>query len=461
MMDVPRLALATPATGPEPSAMALAMCAALSGMQRIQHFRTRACPTYTEFVGQVTGLPGRHLDSWLMPDEVCRSLFARGTRGSELALVEGTLETPLEVRSFAENDLPGDLRGIARALDLPVVAVLSVPGPPGSLFHLPHVPEGTDGILLDRLVHPDDLPRMRRLLHLTHGIPLLGALEVMPSVRQELEQSRRTGFVPHELIQALAHNFLRHADLQAIGELASSRPFPEPVNRFCACGLADCCQCFRVAYAQDEAFGRYFPDTFEALEALGADLVEFSPIRDEALPQGVDLVMIGCGLPDLHADKLAANLSMTAALRQHVCRGNRIYSEGGGTAYLGRWMRIRGKRIRGAGILPFEAELLAQPGPSAPVTRTLLHDCWLGTKGTVLRGYKSGRWRLHPSSERLECPACFGCLTADGDLHYHHHAVGSMIHLHFGALPEFVAAFAGPHRPSLRRPSMHGLADLS
>ena len=152
---------------------------------------------------------------------------------------------------------------------------------------------------------------------------------MMPEVRERLEQCNRSGFLPDELIQDLAHHFLRHADLQAFGELARSRPFPEPVNRFCACGLADCCQCFRVAYAEDEAFGRYFPDTFEALEALGADLVEFSPIRDEALPQGVNLVMIGCGLPDLYAEKLAANLSMMAALRQHVCRGNRIYAEGG------------------------------------------------------------------------------------------------------------------------------------
>lgn len=460
-MDVPRLALATPATGPEPSAMALALCAALAGKQRVQHFRTRACPTSTEVVGQVTGLPGRHLDSWLMPDEVCRSLFARGTRGVELAVVEGTLETPIPFNSCAQSDLPGNLKEIARALDLPVVAVLSIPGPPGSVFHLPHIPEGTDAVLIDRLAHAEDLPRLRRLLQLTHRIPLLGALEFLPPVRQAFEQSTRSGFVPDELIQALAHNFLRHADLPAIAELARTRPFSEPVNWFCACGLADCRRCFRVAYAQDEAFGRYFPDTFEALEALGADLVEFSPIRDEALPDGVDLVMIGCGFPDLHAEKLAANLSMTAALRQHVCRGNRIYSEGGGTAYLGRWMRIAGKRLRGAGILPFEAELLAHPEHPEPVTRTLLHDCWLGSKGTVVRGYKSGRWRLHPRSERLECPACFGSLTADGDLQYHHHAVGSMIHLHLGALPEFVAAFAGPHRPSLRRPSMQGLADPS
>ena len=52
----------------------------------------------------------------------------------------------------------------------------------------------------------------------------------------------------------------------------------------------------------------------EALEALGADLLEFSPLRDERLPDGVDLVMIGCGMPDPHADLLASNDSMMAAL---------------------------------------------------------------------------------------------------------------------------------------------------
>lgn len=460
-MDVPRLALATPATGPEPSTMALALLAALAGKKRVQHFRTRACPTSTEIVGRVTGLPGRHLDSWLMPEQVCRSLFVRGTRGAELAVVEGTLQTPIAVQSCAQSDLPGDLNEVAQVLDLPVVAVLSVPGPPDSVLHLPHIPEGADAVLVDRLASIEDLPRLRRLLRLTRGIPLLGALELMPALRQRLEKSRRDGFCPDEVIQALAHNFLAHADLGAIDELARSRPLSHHASPYCACGQENCCQCFRVAYARDEAFGRYFPDTFEALEALGADLVEFSPLRDEALPEGVDLVMIGCGFPDLHAEKLAANLSMMAALRQHVCRGNRIYSEGGGTAYLGHWIRAAGKRFPGAGILPIEAELLSRPTPPAPVTRTLLHDCWLGNKGTVVRGYKSSRWRLHPSSERPECLDCFGSLTADGDFYYHHHAVGSVIHLHLGALPEFVAAFASPHRPSLRRPTLHGFADHS
>ena len=145
-----------------------------------------------------------------------------------------------------------------------------------------------------------------------------------------------------------------------------------------------------MAYAQDEAFGRYFPDTMEALEALGANLIEFSPLRDEQLPDGVDLVMIGCGLPDPHADLLASNVSMVSALRQHVCSGQRIYAEGGGAAYLGRSMTIEGRRVQAAGILPFDAELIQDPLPPAPVTRHPAARLLVGPSGNRgLRGYKA------------------------------------------------------------------------
>ena len=83
MNPLPRLALATPATGPEPAIASLGWLAGLTDRRwRVQHFRSRSCPTVTEVVGQVTGLAGRHLDAWLMPEDVCRRLFVQGTRGS-------------------------------------------------------------------------------------------------------------------------------------------------------------------------------------------------------------------------------------------------------------------------------------------------------------------------------------------------------------------------------------------
>jgi len=426
---------------------------------RVQHFRTRACPTATEAVGQVTGLPERHLDAWLMPPAVCRGLFARAAGSAELAVVEGTLDEPISPRMFKSCDCPGDLRPIVLALDLPVVAVVSCRDSDAETFHLPRLPEGIDAVLLDDLGDAAALPRFKRMIHLSAKLPVIGAIEAMPAARETLEKAPRDRRLPEELIEALSQSFWKHADVETIGELARRRPFPHPADLSCLHGGNRRCRRFRVAYAQDESFGRYFPDTLEALEALGADLVEFSPLRDERLPDGVDLAMIGCGYPDHNPDLLTSNVSMIASLREHVCRGRRIYSEGGGTAYLGRRMIIAGRSLAGAGILPFDAELSPDPKPPAPVTRTLLHDCWLGPAGTVVRGYNSSRWRLIPSIEPFECAACFGALSAEGDWFYHHHAVGGLLHLHFGALPEVVDAFVGPHSPSLKRPSPRGEAE--
>jgi cobyrinic acid a,c-diamide synthase len=443
-MALPRLALAVPQSGPEPSPASLGLLAALSTMRwRVQHFRSRACPTGTQAVGQVTGLPGRHLDAWLMPPDVCRRVFARGSRGADLALIEGTLEEPTATLSCEHIDRPGGLRPIADALDLPTVALLSCPR--WENLHLPSLPLGIDAVLIDGLEDPDDFARIASAIRMVLKKPVIGAVEALPEIRQALARSPRNEFVPETLIEPLAESFRRFVDLPALRALAQSRPFPiDPSEP----GLPGHSR-FRVAYAQDEAFGGYFPDTLETLETLGADLVEFSPLRSEALPEGADLVMIGCGFPDKFADALAANLSLINELRFHVYRGKRIYSEGGGTAYLGRMMRIDGREVTGVGILPFDADLVQDPSPPQPVSCTIRCDTWLAPRGTEVRGYRSGRWKLRPTSELCHCEAGFGSLSDVGDFFYHHHAVGSLVHLHLAALPQVVAAFAGPHRPSL------------
>ena len=168
------------------------------------------------------------------------------------------------------------------ALALPVVAVVSCRGISKGVFHLPRLPEGADAILLDELGDdPCELPRLKRMIHLAAGLPVIGALEALPGARAALENAPRDRRLPQELIDALSQSFWKHADTEAIRELARSRPFPTTADPLSFDGCDRPCGGFRVAYAQDDSFGRYFPDTLEALEALGADLVEFSPLRDE------------------------------------------------------------------------------------------------------------------------------------------------------------------------------------
>ncbi|CAN5916066.1 cobyrinate a,c-diamide synthase [soil metagenome] len=453
MSRLPRLALATPGLGPEPAPASLALLAGLTAAGlRVQHFRTRSCPIGSELIRAITGLPGRHLDAWLMPPPVCRGIFARGLRQAELALIEGTLEDPHPQGHRCGADVevgcthPGRLGPIAEALDAPTIALIDCPSLEG--LHLPRLPNGIDAVLLDGLIDPEQFGPIRSMFQHVLRKPVLGAIEALPEVRRALLSVPRHLSPTLDLIEPLAASFKRFVDLDALKLLAVSRPFPE-----LPCPAGGCrSRRLRVAYAQDEAFGGYFPDTLETLEALGAELVEFSPLADESLPEAVDLVIIGCGYPDRFQDELAANLSLTAALRAHVCRGLRIYAEGGGAAYLARMMIVEGRAVPGAGILPFDAELREQPDLPSPVERTLNRDTWLGRRGTVVRGYDSGRWRLRPAPEPGDCPARSGPLTASRDLYYRRNAIGSLVHLHLAALPDVVAAFLGLPRPSLIGP---------
>jgi cobyrinic acid a,c-diamide synthase len=312
-------------------------------------------------------------------------------------------------------------------------------------MHLPELPDEVDAILIDGLEDRAEFASLASAVQFVTRRPVIGAVEALPAIRKALAEAPRDRPVDESLFGPLAESFLRFADLPALKALAASRPFPTDPDEPGVAGRRR----FRVAYAQDEAFGGYFPDTLETLEALGAELVEFSPLRSEGLPDSADLVMIGCGFPDYYADELAGNFSLIEALRSHVYRGRRIYSEGGGTAYLGRSLKIYGREYPGVGILPFDATFRADHGPPEPVTCTIQCDTWLAPKGTKVRGYRSARWDLRPTSELCHCAAGFGRMCDAGEFFYHHHAVGSLVHLHLAALPQVVKAFVGPHQPSL------------
>ena len=183
------------------------------------------------------------------------------------------------------------------------------------------------------------------------------------------------------------------------------------------------------------------PETLETLEAFGAQLVECSPLRHGALPDGIDFVLLGCGRPELSIKALGSNVSFISSLQGYVFRGGRIFAEGGGAAYLARTIWVDGRGYPGAGILPFSAMLQTTPRTPVP-TRSLLEvNTWLGASGSEIRGYPSRRWRFINESDH---PANSGRLTADGDLVYHQNAIGSLIHLHPAALPELMGNITRP-----------------
>lgn len=440
MSQIPRLAVGSFQPGVNPQACLWALMEALhSRGVHVQSFLSRACFPRHAGAASITGLATRHLDSWLMPREVCRELFVRGAKLADLALVEGRFGSPDE-----EGVQGGRLDVLCQWLELPRVAVLDV----GQLgpCRIPTPPVEVDGLLLDRVPGAEAAARLAVDFEVLWGVPVLGALEALPRLRARIEALPRGSRPPRDLYQALGANLARHWRPERILELATSRDFSGGTERSTSQALSKgaprATDKLTVAIALDKAFHCYFPNTLDLLEQRGAVVVDFSPLRDENLPPQADVVYFGCGHPERYAAALSENHCMMAALRSHLCAGRRIYAEGGGAAYLCQQMETPDGDFRlMAGILPAVARLARWPQPVRPREVTLSRPTWLGAKGTRIRGYQNAMWRLEPVGKAAGFVAEPGLEFA---LAGTFHAVGSLLHVDFAADPALLEHFFCP-----------------
>ena len=109
----------------------------------------------------------------------------------------------------------------------------------------------------------------------------------------------------------------------------------------------------RIGVARDEAFCFYYEENKRALRQQGLELVEFSPLEDKKLPEGICGLYLGGGYPELHAGKLSENREMRHAIFEAVRHGMPTIAECGGFLYLGQTLEdASGTAWPMAGVLP-------------------------------------------------------------------------------------------------------------
>lgn len=90
----------------------------------------------------------------------------------------------------------------------------------------------------------------------------------------------------------------------------------------------------RIGVARDEAFCFYYADNLRMLREAGAELVYFSPLKDQTIPSDLDGLLLGGGYPELFAGKLAENKNMRYAIKKLYQQGIPMLAECGGFMYL-------------------------------------------------------------------------------------------------------------------------------
>ncbi len=355
-----RFALGTlqPEVDSQPLAWALLEALSRRGLQ-VQHFLSRACFTAWDAAPVITGsTPAIWTVGRCLPKSAGR-FFSRGAEECDLAVVEGTFAREL----VATTPTPSRLDPLCHWLALPRIGVLDVSRLGGC--RLPPRPENLDGLLLDQVQDRSDFYRWQTCIESLWGVSVLGALERLPRLRRAIAELPFGSAPQRELCQSLGENLTRWTDIDRLLRLASAAvelESPPAILPSCE-GRA-----VRVAVAYDSAFHCYFPDTLDLLELCGATVVNFSPLRDECLPPETDVVYLGCGHPERFASELEANCCIQTALRNHICSGRRLYAEGGGLAYLCRYIEdLEGRCLPMAGLLPAVARLNPEPVRLDPV----------------------------------------------------------------------------------------------
>lgn len=383
----------------------------------------------------ITGQSPRHLDSWSMSRDVCREIFWNGARSCDLAMIEGNFHQ----EPNGETAAGGTLDALCDWLDSPRIAVLDATRIEGC--GMPLNRGNFAGVFLDRVRSHQSRAYLQTIVEGYWGVPVLGMLGDVPAVRAMIDNLTHAGRPSRMLCRMLGRRLEPSLKHRRLLEIASCTDYPDVTPSLFGRATG---RRIVVAVPYDECFFRYFPDVLDVLESRGAVIRHFSPLRDDRLPDGTDLVYLGCGQVERFADRLSRNHCMKQALGDHVRCGRRIYAEGGGLAFISRSLiNPNGKQFSMAGLLPIVAHRTTDAGGVTPVEARLPRDTWLAQAGASVRGYLNASWRFDVSSPS----ACHSkARPRQVDIIAAGPIIGSRMHINFASQADLLRRFFHPKR---------------
>jgi len=344
----------------------LALLAALNRCgHHVQSFKVG--PDYIDpmFHQYVTGRSCRNLDPVLTTEAYVQHCFGLHTKDVTHALVEGVMglfdgaskdiqiakilsqsNTPfLEESQIKWHDSAdfGSTAHIARLLNLPVLLVVDCSRMSHSIAALVHGYRTFDpriqqaGVILNRVGSDRHLDLLQSALD-SINVPILGVLRRQDSITIP---DRHLGLVPtaelanlNPLIEQLTHlgetcfDWSQLLPLLEVKPNGPDSPFEQQSK------IQNPKSKIRLAIARDPAFSFYYADNLDLLEQLGAELIFWSPLTDDTLPDGIQGLYFGGGFPEMFAEQLAANKSAQNAVKKAIEAGVPTYAECGGLMYL-------------------------------------------------------------------------------------------------------------------------------
>ncbi len=393
-------------------------------------------PDYIDpmFHREITGVRAHNLDAFFCDNAMLRSQLAAHL--GDICVIEG-------VMGYYDGIGPegrASTYDVARGTGTPVVLVVDAKGMHASAGAVLHgfrnfrPNSGICGVIFNG-ISPALYDDYRRIAGIT-GVPALGFLPRQPELSVG---SRHLGLVTageiadiREKLTRLGELAEQHIDMAALLALARSAP---PLNASVPIQHVQN-NIVRIAVARDAAFCFLYQENLELLEWLGAELVFFSPLRNNALPEDIGGLYLPGGYPELHLETLSANTAIRSAICEAVSGGLPTVAECGGFMFLHD--TLDGCPM--AGVIPARAFRTDRLQRFGYVTLTAAADNLLCRKGEFIRAHE-----FHYYDSDDNGSGFIAKKARDGMEYAGVHSTDSLCagfpHLYFPANPAFAEAF--------------------
>ena len=415
--------------------------------KRVQPFK--AGPDYIDpsYHKLAAGIPSRNLDSWLLPHKIVSELFYKASQTADISIVEGVMGI---FDGHSNLDEFGSTAQLAKLLHAPVVLIADASKVARSVaaeilgYQLFDPELNIAGVILNGIGSPRHLEFCKPQIEKSTGIPVIG---YMPRRQDLVQPERHLGLIPttegtvvQQWYDSLISQTEETIDLEAICDIASTaqlnpvEPYIYPASPQPKTAV--------IAVARDEAFSFYYQDSLDLLESWGAEIVEFSPLRDSKVPERCGGIYIGGGFPELFAQELSENKSMLMSMTERINLGIPIYAECGGLMYLGHSLSdMTGQMHPMVQALPLSSSMKDQTLHLGYRELEALCDSPIMKKGQVIKGHEF-HWSVLENNPELH-NALYTVVDQDNRFEgfRNENVWASYIHVHLASDPSLAKRF--------------------
>ncbi|ERN52976.1 hypothetical protein A33I_13500 [Alkalihalophilus marmarensis DSM 21297] len=287
----------------------------------------------------VTKRVSRNLDSWMLDRNTVLDIMTHGSKGADISIIEG-------VMGFFDGKDPKNNKGstadISMITQSPVLLVVNCASMARSAAAIVKgfqmLAEGPNivGVIANRVGSEGHFKIVKTAIEQECDIPVIGYL------KRELDikiPERHLGLVPSiergeldPFFEKIGDLIEETVDLEQLLELSTAPVLPVPKIYSLFTQRKE--KVVRIAVAKDAAFNFYYPENLELLQSLGAEIVYFSPLANESLPENSDGLYLGGGFPEEYAERLSHNKEVQHSIKTAIEKGLPTLAECGGFMYL-------------------------------------------------------------------------------------------------------------------------------